>query len=489
VSTYRSLDATDLRASILAGERTAEQATREALAAIAAADNELGAFLYVDNEAALLRARELDAARAAGAEPGPLFGVPVALKSNLCLSGAPASCGSRLLEDYHPPYTATCVQRLIDAGAVPIGMTNMDEFAMGSSSENSAFGDTHNPWDLERTPGGSSSGSVAAVCAGLVPLALGSDTGGSVRQPAALCGVTGFKPTYGAISRYGLVAFGSSLDQVSPCARSVRDLQTALAVLSGHDPKDSTSLQSAPVQPVSARMQGLKVGVPAEFFPGELAGDVRVAVEAALDELVKLGAELIPVELPHTQHALSTYYVVATAEASSNLARYDGVRYGKREAGDGSLQGMIAATRAAGFGQEVKRRILLGTYVLSAGYFEAWYGQALKVRRRITEDFEEAFRQVDVLASPTVPGAAFRLGEKTADPLEMYLSDVFTTPANLAGIPAVSVPCGFVDHEGSRLPVGLQLMAGAGEDAFTLAVAAAFEAATDHRELPPGGQA
>jgi len=489
VSAYRSLDATALRDSILAGERTAEEATSEALAAIAAEDADLGAFLFVDTGGALARARALDAELAAGAEPGPLFGVPVALKSNLCLTGAPTNCGSRILADYRAPYTATSVQRLIDAGAVPVGMTNMDEFAMGSSSENSAFGDTRNPWDRERTPGGSSSGSVAAVCAGLVPLALGSDTGGSVRQPAALCGVAGFKPTYGVVSRYGLVAFGSSLDQVSPCARSVRDLQTALTVLSGHDPLDSTSLATAPVQPVTARMQGLRVGVPAQLFPEELDGDVRACVDAALQELALLGAELVPVELPHARHALSTYYVVATAEASSNLARYDGVRYGARAAGDGSLQGMIAATRAAGFGQEVKRRILLGTYVLSAGYFDAWYGQALRVRRRITDDFEEAFREVDVLACPTVPGAAFRLGEKTADPLAMYLSDVLTTPANLAGLPAVSVPCGFVEHEGSRLPVGLQLIAGAGEDAFTLAVAAAFEGATDHRELPPGGAA
>jgi len=481
VKPYAELDATALAAEHAAGARRVTDTTEAALAALARLEPRLNAFLVVLADRARARAAELERERAAGATPGALHGVPVALKANMCLAGVEANCGSRILAGYKPPYTATFVQRLLDAGAVVIGMTNMDEFAMGSSSENSAFGPTHNPWDLARTPGGSSSGSAAAVASGIVPLALGSDTGGSVRQPAALCNLAGFKPTYGRVSRYGLVAFGSSLDQVSPFARSVRDLELALSVIAGHDERDSTSLpEPAPIpEHDGARLDGLRVGVPKEYFPEVLSGGVRRASEAALATLRGLGAELVPVALPHTELAIPTYYVVATAEASSNLARYDGVRYGARSAGDGSLQGMYAATRAAAFGAEVKRRILLGTYVLSAGYYDAWYGRALKVRTLLRRDFEQAFEQVDVLAGPTSPTAAFRLGEKAGDPVAMYLSDILTVPVSLAGLPAVSVPCGFVDEDGTRLPIGLQLAGPARADARVLRVARCFESATD----------
>ncbi|MFN0241892.1 MAG: Asp-tRNA(Asn)/Glu-tRNA(Gln) amidotransferase subunit GatA [Planctomycetota bacterium] len=487
---YEALDAVALRDAIVTGELTAEDATARALARIDAAEPKLTAFLSVEREQALARARSLDRERRSGAEPGPLFGVPIAIKANMCLAGYEANCGSKILAGYRPPYTATFVQRLLDAGAVVVGTTNMDEFAMGSSSENSAFGPTKNPWDTARIPGGSSSGSAVAVAAGLVTIALGSDTGGSVRQPAALCGIYGFKPTYGRISRYGLIAFGSSLDQVSPFARSVRDVERVLQVMSGADAFDSTCLDEPPLAPEvprdAARLDGLRIGVPHEFFPEALDARIRGEVERALATLKGLGAELVPVSLPHTSYAIPTYYVVATAEASSNLARYDGVRYGARTDGNGSLQGMFAATREHGFGAEVKRRILLGTYVLSAGYYDAWYGRALKVRRLIARDFEQAFAEVDVIAGPTTPDVAFRIGEKSADPLAMYLSDVLTVPISLAGIPGMSLPCGFVDERGTRLPVGLQIAAPYRSDARLLRVARAFESATEfHMARPP----
>jgi len=490
---YAELDAGALRNSILKGERSVREAMREALARIDALDPALHAFLSVHRAQALERAVELDRALGAGERPGALFGVPVALKANMCLEGREVNCGSRILAGWRPPYTATFVQRLLDAGAVVLGMTNMDEFAMGSSSENSAFGPTRNPWDPARTPGGSSAGSAVAVASGMVPIALGSDTGGSVRQPAALTGIYGLKPTYGRVSRYGLVAFGSSLDQVSPFARSVRDLETVMAAISGRDAHDATCLDEGPLAPEEPgdppRLAGLKVGVPREHFGEGLEGGVRGACEAALAVLERLGATLVPVSLPHTGYAIPTYYVVATAEASSNLARYDGVRYGLRAHGadgDGSLQGMFAATRAKGFGAEVKRRILLGTYVLSAGYYEAWYGRALKVRALLRADFEQAFGQVDVIAGPTSPVPAFPLGEKTDDPVAMYLCDVLTVPVSLAGIPGLSVPCGFVEEGGTRLPVGLQLVGPSRGDARVLRVARAFEAATGFsRARPP----
>ena len=482
-------DASTLAEGLRSGEGSVADVVDRTLAAIEARDSEVGAFLSVQPEHARQRAAELDRRRAAGEslDALPLFGVPIALKANMCLAGEETNCGSKILEGYHPPYTATFVQRLLDAGAVPIGMTNMDEFAMGSSGENSAFGVTRNPWDLERTPGGSSSGSCAAVTAGWVPLALGSDTGGSVRQPAALCGISGFKPTYGRVSRYGLVAFGSSLDQVSPIARSVRDLELAMSLLSGRDERDSTCIPQDAILPAEGdSLEGLRIGVPEEYFPEALEADVREGVEAAIADLAARGAEIHPVRLPHTDYAIPTYYVVATAEASSNLARYEGVRFGLRVPGDGSLQGMFAATRAAGFGAEVKRRILLGTYVLSSGYYDAWYNRALRVRRLLRQDFDAAFESVDVIACPTSPTPAFRLGERADDPVAMYLSDIMTAPASLAGVPALSVPCGFVERDGSRLPIGLQLIGPALADARVLRVGRVYQDhTTHHREAPP----
>jgi aspartyl-tRNA(Asn)/glutamyl-tRNA(Gln) amidotransferase subunit A len=489
VSLYEELDATALRNAIQKGERSARQTILEAFERIDALDPALHVFLNTQRQAALARAGELDQRLAAGEKPGALFGVPVALKANMCLAGVETNCGSRILAGYRPPYTATFVQRLLDAGAIVVGMANMDEFAMGSSSENSAFGPTRNPWDPSRSPGGSSSGSAVAVAAGMVPLALGSDTGGSVRQPAALCGIYGFKPTYGRVSRFGLIAFGSSLDQVSPFARSTRDVELAMSVISGVDESDATCFPEPPLEaesaPDPASLAGLRVGVPKEYFPDVLARDVRERCEAAIQRLADLGAQIVETSLPHTQYAIPTYYVVATAEASSNLARYDGVRYGLRVDGDGTLQGMFAATREKGFGPEVKRRILLGTYVLSAGYYDAWYGRALKVRALLRRDFEQAFEKVDVIVGPTSPTAAFRLGEKADDPVAMYLCDILTTPVSLAGIPGLSVPVGFVEDGGKKLPVGMQIVGPWKGDARVLRVARAYEMATEYAKAAP----
>jgi aspartyl-tRNA(Asn)/glutamyl-tRNA(Gln) amidotransferase subunit A len=439
------VSAVELRARLAAGELRVSDAVDASLASIAAYDAEVGAFHEVRADAARARAAELDALRDSGAPLPPLFGLPIALKENLCLRGATVACGSRLLAGWRAPYDATVVERLHAAGAVVVGMTHMDEFAMGSSGESSAYRSTGNPWDLARTPGGSSSGSAAAVAAGFVPLALGSDTGGSVRQPAALCGITGFKPTYGAVSRYGLVAFGSSLDQVSPLARNARDVALCFDAIRGRDPRDMTSF--------------------------DLDG----------------GAEIVAVEIPHARAAIAAYYVVATAEASANLARFDGVRFGRRAKGDGTLMGMIAATREAGFGAEVKRRILLGTYVLSSGYHDAWYGRAQRVRARIAADLDAAFERCDLIAGPTFPTPAFRLGELRDDPVAMYLSDLFTVPANLAGVPAISLPAGSAPREGGELPVGLQLTAPRGADARLLAAAARFQELTEHHLVSAPG--
>jgi len=469
------------------GSGSVRDTLERTLERIALHDGSLGAISALAPESARRRADVLDAARSHGFPCGPLFGVPVLLKGNLSYAGHETNCGSRMLAGYRPPFTATVVERLLDAGAVVVGHAHMDEFGMGSSGENSAFRATRNPWDPTRVPGGSSSGCAAAVAARLVPLALGSDTGGSVRQPAALCGISGFKPSYGRFSRHGLVAFGSSLDQVGPLATSVADLELVLEALSGLDVRDATTLPGPPIaRGTRTSLAGLRVGVPHEYLGAGLDPRVRAVVEQALEVLVAAGAVRVPLHLPLTEVAIATYYVVATAEAASNLARFDGVRYGLRVEGDGSLPGMLGATRGQGFGAEVKRRILLGTFVLSHGYHEAWYGRATAHRAALAAEFRAAFDTVDVIVGPTTPAPAFRLGEKHADPLAMYLGDALTVPASLAGLPAVSVPAGFVHEQGVELPVGLQWIGPAGADAELLACARLFQESTaHHRACPP----
>lgn len=450
--------AVDIAAAVRSGERRALDILDEHLERIALREADVHAFNHLTESAARDAAAAIDAAVAAGGDPGPLAGVPVALKDNLCTRGVPTTCSSRILQGWIPPYDATVVTRLTAAGAVAVGKTNLDEFAMGSSTENSAFGPTHNPHDLSRVPGGSSGGSAAAVAAGFAPLALGSDTGGSIRQPAALCGVVGVKPTYGLVSRLGLVAFGSSLDQVGPFATTVADAALMLEVIGGHDPGDSTSIPMA-CPPVSEHLddgvEGLRVGIVTEMMGEGIAPDVAGRVRAAADALAAAGATVEEVSVPAVGYGLSAYYLVAPAEASSNLARYDGVRYGLRV--DAPTTGeMMEATRTAGFGDEVKRRIMLGTYALSAGYYDAFYGKALKVRTLIRNDFDAAYERFDVLLSPTSPTTAFPLGDKTSDPLQMYQNDICTIPTNLAGHPAMSVPFGVGDD---GLPVGVQVLA------------------------------
>ena len=466
-----------IRAAILEGRTTAAEVCRATLDRIGALDPAIHAFHTICGEQALARAAEIDANRAA-LGPLPLLGVPVAIKDNICTRGVKTTAASRVLREYVPPYDAAVVERLDAAGAVIVGKTNCDEFAMGSSTENSAFGVTRNPWALERIPGGSSGGSSAAVAAGMVPLALGSDTGGSIRQPAALCGVTGIKPTYGRVSRYGLIAFASSLDQVGPIATSVEDAATALSAIAGFDRRDSTSFDApAPVfsGALAESLRGLSVGVPRALLADGVEREVMAAFDAAIDTMQAEGATVEEVALPSSAYAIPTYYLVATAEASSNLARYDGVRYGFRAGGSDTLDAMYDRTRDEGFGAEVKRRIMLGTYVLSAGYYDAFYVKAQQVRTLIRRDYEEAFARVDLVAMPTSPTAAFPLGERTTDPLQMYLADVFTVAANLTGLPAISIPCGFTQ---ARLPVGLQLTARAWEEATLIRAAAAYERAT-----------
>jgi aspartyl-tRNA(Asn)/glutamyl-tRNA(Gln) amidotransferase subunit A len=414
------------------------------------------AFLHLEPEEVRKQAREIDRRIEAGEDPGPLAGVPVAIKDNLCVRGQPATCASRILEPFVPPYDAHVIERLRGAGAVLFGKTNLDEFAMGSSTENSAFGPTKNPFDLARTAGGSSGGSAAAVAAGLAPLALGSDTGGSIRQPAALCGIVGMKPTYGLVSRYGLVAFASSLDQIGPFGRTVDDAALLLEAIGGPDPRDATSAGVAvPDLRRKGDVKGLRIGVPRECFGEGLAKDVRAFVEGAIRKLGEAGARIEEVSLPLFAHGIAVYYIVAPSEASSNLARYDGVRYGLRGEGT-TVEEMFALTRGEGFGPEVKRRILLGTFALSSGYYEAYYGRAQKVRAAMRHEMEECFKKVDLLATATTPTAAFALGEKADDPLAMYLSDVLTVTANLCGVPALSLPCG---RTAAGLPAGLQLTA------------------------------
>jgi aspartyl-tRNA(Asn)/glutamyl-tRNA(Gln) amidotransferase subunit A len=471
---------------VQSGEVTAVQITAEALARIAMADGRVHAFLRVGEAEALEQARELDARRWRGEDVGVLAGVPVAIKDAICTRGLPSTAGSKILAGYVPPYDATVVERLRAAGAIVVGKTNMDEFAMGSSTESSAFGPTRNPWDLARTPGGSSGGSAAAVAAGMAPCSLGSDTGGSIRQPAGFTGTVGIKPTYGRVSRYGLIAFASSLDQIGPIATDVRSAARVLAVISGHDPRDSTSLDvpGADFEAACGRsVRGVRIGVPQEYFASGLDPEVAASVRAAIGELEAEGCVVRPVSLPHTRFAVGTYYVLATAEASSNLARFDGVRYGFRARGgasDHDLRAMYGATRDAGFGAEVKRRILLGTFALSSGYYDAYYVKAQKVRTLIRRDFDAAFREVDVICSPTSPTPAFRLGEKTDDPIAMYLNDIFTLPAPLAGLPAMSVPCA---PTAAGLPVGLHVTARALDEMTMLAVAAAWEARSPARGL------
>ncbi|PZS20149.1 MAG: Asp-tRNA(Asn)/Glu-tRNA(Gln) amidotransferase GatCAB subunit A [Acidimicrobiales bacterium] len=469
-----ALSALELAAAVRSGSRSARQVTEEHLARIAAGETEIHAFNLVTVEAALRTADGIDEQLARGEDPGPLAGVPVALKDNLCTRGIPTTCSSRILEGWLPPYDATVVARLRAAGAVMVGKANLDEFAMGSSTENSAFGPTRNPRDSSRVPGGSSGGSAAAVAANFAPIALGSDTGGSIRQPAALCGVVGVKPTYGLVSRYGLVAFASSLDQVGPLAATVADAAAVLEVVAGHDPADSTSLrQPAPdlAAALGEGVAGLRVGVVSELMRGSV--DVNGRVREAADALARAGADVEEVSVPAVAHGLSAYYLIAPAEASSNLARYDGVRYGLRVDGP-DVTTMYSATRAAGFGPEVKRRIMLGAYALSAGYYDAYYAQAQRVRTLIIDSFETAYRRFDALLAPTAPTTAFRLGEKTGDPLTMYLSDVCTIAANLTGHPAISVPYGVGDD---GLPVGVQVLAPALGEPVMFKVAAVLEAA------------
>jgi aspartyl-tRNA(Asn)/glutamyl-tRNA(Gln) amidotransferase subunit A len=466
-----------IAAAVRSGTRRALDVVEEHLTAIAARDGEIHAFNLVTADQARQAAIALDERVAAGEDPGPLAGVPVALKDNMCTTGVPTTCSSRILDGWRPPYDATVVEKLAAAGAVVVGKTNLDEFAMGSSTENSAFGPTRNPHDTSRVPGGSSGGSAAAVAAGFAPLALGSDTGGSIRQPAALCGVVGVKPTYGAVSRYGLVAFASSLDQIGPFARTVADAAALYEVIAGHDPRDSTSIPEA-VPAVSAGLgegvAGLRVGLVTELCEAEgIEPDVLARLRAAAEALEHAGAKIDDVSVPAAVYGLSAYYLIAPAEASSNLARYDGVRFGLRV--DAPTTGeMYDRTRTEGFGAEVKRRIMLGTYALSAGYYDAFYGKAQRVRTLILRDFEAAYQDFDVLLSPTAPSTAFALGAKTADPLTMYLNDVCTIPSNLAGHPAMSVPFGTGDD---GLPVGVQVMAPALGEPTMFRVAAAIEAA------------
>jgi len=452
---------------------------------IDALDGEVHAYLTLTREAALEQAEAADRQRRSGAH-GPLLGIPLAIKDVICTQGIRTTCGSKMLHNFVPPYNATVMERLYASGIVMLGKTNMDEFAMGSSTEHSAFGVTRNPWDLTAIPGGSSGGSAAAVAADECAGALGTDTGGSIRQPAACCGIVGLKPTYGRVSRYGLVAFASSLDQIGPLTKDVRDAARLLTVISGKDPRDSTSVDM-PVPDFEAMLTpdvtGMRIGIPREYFISGIDPEVGQAVRGAVKVLEGLGATIDEATLPHTEYGVAAYYILAPSEASSNLARYDGVKYGFRTPRWSNLREMYRRTRDEGFGAEVKRRIMLGTYALSAGYYEAYYKKAQQVRTLIRQDFEQAFRTFDVLVAPTAPTAAFKIGEKADDPLQMYLSDVFTVPLNLSGMPGISLPCGF---SSTGLPIGLQIIGKAFDEATILRVAYAFEQQTEHhRRRPP----
>ncbi len=475
----------ELSAQLASGMASSVEATRACLSRIGAVDGQVKAFLHVDATGALAAAEASDARRRQGRPLGPLDGVPVALKDNFLTEGLPTTCGSKILEGFIAPYDGTVVRLLKEAGLPLLGKLNQDEFAMGSSTESSAFFPTHNPWDLSRTPGGSSGGSAAAVAAREAFGTLGTDTGGSIRQPAALTNIVGLKPTYGRVSRFGVIAFASSLDQVGPLTRTVADAAALLQLLAVHDPKDSTS-SPRPAEEYLAGLEGgvkgLKIGLPKEYFLEGIDSEVGAAVMAAAKQLESLGATLVEMSLPHTRFALATYYLIATAEASSNLARYDGIRFGRRPKEVRGLKELYAQTRSEGFGAEVKRRIMLGTYALSAGYYDAYYLKAQKVRTLIRQDFEQAFAAVDLVLSPTSPVPAFKLGAKVDDPLAMYLMDVFTLPANLAGLPGVSIPCGFTRE---ALPIGLQLLGRPFAEATLLRAARAFEREHDYFRRQP----
>ncbi len=484
MTNFTELSLTEIQAGLSKGDFSSRELVEAALSRIESSDGKTHAFLHLAKESALKQAEEADRGRKTeDGKKKSLLGIPVAIKDVLSVEGLPCTAGSKILEGYIPPFTATSVKKLIEAGVVIIGKTNTDEFAMGSSTENSAYGVTHNPWNLERVPGGSSGGSAASVAARYVPAALGTDTGGSVRQPASLCGVTGLKTTYGRVSRYGLIAFGSSLDTVGAFGRTAEDVAQIFLVMAGRDEKDATSVD-APVPQINFdgnAVRGLKIGVPKEYFISGIQLEVEEKTRAAIQQLRSLGAEIREISLPHTEYALPVYYIIAPAEASANLARFDGVRYGQRVDAD-NLWDVFCKTRGQKFGPEVTRRIMIGTYALSAGYYDAYYGQAQKVRTLIKQDFEAAFRDVDLIAAPTAPETAFKIGEHVNDPLAMYLEDVFTLPANLAGVPGISFNAGF---DKNNLPVGLQLIGPHFREDLLLQVAHAYQQVTDwHKKQP-----
>lgn len=486
-----SLPLKELHKRLRSGDLTATDLVNESLNRIKEVDGEIEAFLLVDEEGARKRAGQLDEQLAKTGELGMLAALPAGIKDNICTEGIRTTCASRMLANYEPIYNATVMEKLREAQAIPVGKLNMDEFAMGSSTENSGFKRTYNPWDTKRVPGGSSGGSAASVAAGEVYFSLGSDTGGSIRQPAAFCGVVGLKPTYGLVSRFGLVAFASSLDQIGPLTKNVEDSAYVLQAIAGHDPHDSTSVHVDIPDYVSAltgEVKGLKIGVPKELLGEGIDSGVKERVKAALRELERLGAEWEEVSMPHVDYAVASFYLIATAEASSNLARFDGVRYGVRADNAKNLIDLYRETRSQGFGPEVKRRIMLGTYALSSGYYDAYYKKAQKVRTLIKQDFDRVFEKYDVIIGPTTPTPAFKVGEKIADPLTIYMEDYCTIPANLAGLPAISVPCGFVDG----LPIGLQIIGKAFDEPTVLRVAHAYEQQTEHHTKRPvltGGEA
>ncbi len=482
-----SLSAAQIAKNVSDGSLKAEEVASAHLSRITSEDPKVKAFIAVLEEDALEAARQIDSKRAQGKKLGKLAGVPIAIKDNILVKGVETTCASKILKGFKAPYDATIIEKLKQEDAIVIGKTNLDEFAMGSSNENSAFFKTRNPWNLDAVPGGSSGGSAAAVAAKMAPLSLGSDTGGSIRQPAAFCGLVGLKPTYGLVSRYGLIAFASSLDQIGPMARSVEDAALLLSSIAGHDLKDSTSSPQAPThfsgKPLESA-RGLRIGMPREYFAEGLDPEIRKSIWDAVNFLKTIGAEVKDVSLPHTAYAVATYYIIAPSEAASNLARFDGVRYGRRAQDARSLSELYEKTRGEGFGPEVKRRIMLGTYALSSGYYDAYYNRAQKARTLIAQDFENVFKEVDFLATPTTPTAAFKFGEKSSDPVAMYLSDIFTIPSNLAGNASLSIPCGLTKE---HLPIGLQLIAPAFQDEKLLALAATVEKAVCFPQLTGHG--